>query len=532
MEREHMINGLTEEQYQLAIHQSMINNQEKEEAKQYNLAMEKSIVEAERKKSQNRANENRRMKLAMEASMTEAKQKAAKNRANENRRMKLAMKSSMKEAKQKAAKNRANENRSMELAMKESMEESERKTLKNSKNRENEVKSISLAMKASMESPMLRTIPRANAQDLSIMTLQDKWLEPRFYDELIKRENDKLVVIKRNTVKSIKEALKTKNNNLVKTFENDYKTQLVETEHFLYQFREIQKIIGDKEIIMSMIIGEKKLNTIVRNIIRGLFQYEIGREHIEHQEKLSFPIELSSPTSFIMKTSGNQSDCLIHSILIDISEDFRRLTIEHRNVIAFFFRKIVFPLIPNITSNSKNRLLTNPTLINGDLYLELDELDQIAQYYGLNFMLITNNEINHIPIVAVNNTPYFIINNRSGHFSAVKVNNKYDIPFDLGQSFLQAEAETEINCKFHIGNKIQNKEKKDEILNVEDRKFNDDQKCIEIITFNPITFENITIKEKDFDKYIIISYGGYKSKRQITKKKISKRQISKRKISF
>jgi hypothetical protein len=61
--------------------------------------------------------------------------------------------------------------------------------------------------------------------------------------------------------------------------------------------------------------------------------------------------------------------------------------------IVAVFRKIVFPLIPDITITSKNRLLTDPTLINGDLYLELNELEQIAHNYGLNFILITKNMV-------------------------------------------------------------------------------------------------------------------------------------------
>ena len=165
---------------------------------------------------------------------------------------------------------------------------------------------------------------------------------------------------------------------------------------------------------MDIIRTIKDLNMLVSNIIT-LFKYNKGIDNIEIQAQLRFPKELSD-TSFIMKTSGNQSDCLIHSILIDISKDFRSLLIEHRNVIAFCFRKIVFPLIPGLTNASKNRLLIDPTLLRVDLYLELDELESIASYYGLNFMLITKDQINHIPIEAVNNSNYFIIHYSGNHF--------------------------------------------------------------------------------------------------------------------
>jgi hypothetical protein len=471
-------------------------------------------------------------------SYKEQLQKAMKNSMNsqkEYRQYQLAMEQIKEEEELQKAMNQIKEQEELQKAMNQIKEQEE---LQKAMNQIKEQEELQKAKKASMNNyvmagTMAGPNTRPMVQDLRGMTLQDKWFDPRFYDELIERENAKFAVIESNSKKSINNASKSKNNNLVETFKNDYNTQVEQTKIFLYQFKEIQKIISNKDLIMSMINGESNLNTLVINIIRGIFHYEIGREeNIEIQANLTYPPDLTRTTSFIMKTSGNQSDCLIHSILIDISEDFRRLSAKHRNVIAFFFRKIVFSLIPNLDDESKNRLLTDPTIIKADLYLERDDLKNIAVFYNLNFMVIPNDLSVRIQIVGEFEKPYFIIHCVGSHFSSVKVNNKYYIPYELGDLILKVERE--INCKFRIDDKIQNKEKQDEILYVEARKSNHENKCIEITAFNASTLQYIIIEEKDFDKYIIITSGGYKSKRKISKiskRKISKRKISKRKIS-
>ena len=134
----------------------------------------------------------------------------------------------------------------------------------------------------------------------------------------------------------------------------------------------------------------------------------------------------------IIKTSTNKHDCLIHSILINISEEFRRLSDKHKNVIALFFRKIVFPTLLEgvLTPQETNLLVVDPTKKRGNFYLDDDILGKIANYYKLNFIIISSvNEMLYKPIPYINNIPFHIIFFRSNHFSAVIVNNMYEIPF-------------------------------------------------------------------------------------------------------
>ena len=376
--------------------------------------------------------EKEQMDLAIIQSMQ------AEQKANENRRIELAIQESIKNSERKV---KANENKKMELVMKQRMD-AERKASENIAHEEEE--QMKLAINASMNRPI--------HLDLNTVSLQEKWFIPRFYDELIKRETDKLNEIEINSAQSIKEAKRTKNSDLVKGLENDLASQKEQTENFLYQFKEIQKNIENKELIMSIITSERNLNAILRNIIVVIFEYEIGSVQIEADAKLTFPPDLVDPYSFIIKTSSNKHDCLIHSILTDISEEFRRLNIKHRNVIAFFFRKIVFPLIPDLDEDDKHQLLVDPTIGN-NFYLDENILGKISNYYNLNFIIITSTK-QMMPIqIEDNPSPFHIIYFDQEHFSAVKVKNKYNISFKDGQKYFHFEGGYSSKSKISKKNK-------------------------------------------------------------------------------
>jgi len=272
---------------------------------------------------------------------------------------------------------------------------------------------------------------------LNSMRLQDKWFEKLFYDKLIKKENDKLETIKKNSTRS----KITLNKSMHLGLDKDLETQTEQIHNYLYQFNEIKNFLDttSKEQIKNLIENTNNNLNLLVNIIIGLFFYiESEEEKIEIEKEITIPLQKSSKF-IIMKTSGNQSDCLIHSILININEKFRKLTPKQRNTIAFFFRKIIFPLTPNIEEDVKNRLLTDPTITTKDLYLDIYDIIQIAIYYNINFIIINIVTILKIPYDQIEGKPFYIINHSGSHFSAIKVNNNYGIPYDKINTYFPLE---------------------------------------------------------------------------------------------
>ena len=278
----------------------------------------------------------------------------------------------------------------------------------------------------------------------------NKWWDPKFYNELIIRQEFHFNQIK----KQINDGKSERPTN-TKTINDNFSSISKQIENYLHQFKEIKKNLPYfnqevKKYIITLIDPipptlPTPLLEIV-NFIIGIFEYKTDEpEKIERKNPLKEELleQLKSDSRFTnafrMKTSGNQSDCLIHSILINISENFRKLEENERNTIAFFFRKVIFPLLPGMVDENKARLLVDPTTSQNNLELETPEFVIIAMHFKLNFMMISNNENFPINYYEYNDiwNPYFIIYHSGAHFNAVSINNKYGI------SYNQAHANTD-----------------------------------------------------------------------------------------
>ena len=271
----------------------------------------------------------------------------------------------------------------------------------------------------------------------------DKWWEPNFYDVLIRKEKENLEAIKKQN--NVGKQVRPNNTNAIDANFSILSTQI---NNYLHQFTEIKKNLVDyfdqaaKKYIIKLInptppTQPTPLVEIV-NFIIGIFDYKtdepekILRENLLKEELLE-PLKSVSlfNNAYRMKTSSNQSDCLIHSILINISENFRKLKENNRNTIAFFFRKVIFPLLPGMVDENKERLLVDPTTSKINLELETIEFVIIAMHFKLNFMMISKNENAPINCYEYNNNdnPYFIIYHSGAHFNAVSINNQYGITY-------------------------------------------------------------------------------------------------------
>ena len=153
-----------------------------------------------------------------------------------------------------------------------------------------------------------------------------------------------------------------------------------------------------------------------------------------------------------MHSSGNNLDCLIHSLLRATSPSFRTLMEEDKNVLANYFRKnIVYSVIdnylkkPDIVESRRVDL----TKISTDLRTPSKDLDSITASFisqdFLSFNIFLNdrsdiwtltdankdeNETKKLPVI-------ILFNPGEGHFEAIRdpVTNNYLFPYELFKAY-------------------------------------------------------------------------------------------------
>ena len=165
--------------------------------------------------------------------------------------------------------------------------------------------------------------------------------------------------------------------------------------------------------------------------INGLV-YDSDNDLTDHEPNKLF----QHTNAKILKTSSNKNDCLIHSILILTSSNFRKLNEEDRNKTARYMRRSVFAAIPNI----------NKKLMESENYLTDDEILIIANNYNIGLVVYIDNSTNiysdeKSSFQCYNPTlflPAFAIHyNGINHYSAIMFDTDYIIPFDIINKILQ-----------------------------------------------------------------------------------------------
>ena len=90
---------------------------------------------------------------------------------------------------------------------------------------------------------------------------------------------------------------------------------------------------------------------------------------------------------FMMNSSANQFDCLIHSFLTSVSENFRRLPQLEKDAFASYFRRTLYPLIlPTLRlTDEKIRTILGRVMIRA--FLEDEDIEKICEFYKINMLV-------------------------------------------------------------------------------------------------------------------------------------------------
>jgi len=167
-------------------------------------------------------------------------------------------------------------------------------------------------------------------------------------------------------------------------------------------------------------------------------------QQIKILQTIKAPAELEGWN--IYATSGNENDCMIHSLLIDTSTTFRRLQESERNRIANLYRRTVFSNIPGV---DKRRALNS-------VFLEDPDLQAFGNYYSINILVYTPSR-NEFQQVSNRNSGDFILihYNGSSHYSAMSTKDSFFINLALaGQLVAKYSTPTKTFCEYNTNDFI------------------------------------------------------------------------------
>ena len=162
-----------------------------------------------------------------------------------------------------------------------------------------------------------------------------------------------------------------------------------------------------------------------------------------------------------IQTSGNLNDCLIHSILTCVSEDFRKLKKNDKDIIASAFRRIILPSIDGMSEPNKHLLKSNN-------FLDDRIIESINAFYNIKIIAINENynkDLNFINLYLVDTyipTIFLIHNSNNIHFTAIKFKNDYNVTEEIF-NYLNTKKDEVLNKNKTI--KVLNKEVLDGVLN-------------------------------------------------------------------
>jgi hypothetical protein len=164
-----------------------------------------------------------------------------------------------------------------------------------------------------------------------------------------------------------------------------------------------------------------------------------------------------------IQTSGNLNDCLIHSILTCVSEDFRKLKHKiDKDIIASAFRRKILPYIDGMTELNKQ-------LLQSSLFLDDRIIESINEFYSIQIIAINENyntDLNFINLYLVDkysNYIFLIHNSNNIHFTAIKFKNSYNVSMDIF-NYLQNKKNEILNTNKNITINELNKKVLDEVL--------------------------------------------------------------------
>lgn len=157
----------------------------------------------------------------------------------------------------------------------------------------------------------------------------------------------------------------------------------------------------------------------------------------------------------VCQTSGNANDCMIHSLLIELSQTFQRLPPEVRDRIARTYRTTVFA---DIDYDNRDRAQSNK-------FLEDSDLVAFGNYYNINILayIPTNSEFQFVSNgkddAGGRHAPCIIIHyNGANHYSAMLASNnnpfiEYDVASKLAKDYTRKP--TNLYCEYAVESLIE-----------------------------------------------------------------------------
>jgi hypothetical protein len=164
-----------------------------------------------------------------------------------------------------------------------------------------------------------------------------------------------------------------------------------------------------------------------------------------------------------MRTSGNDNDCLVHALLISMSETFRKLDEPSKNTIAGLFRRTVLVELYDtlIKENpTKEELKTMKNELLSESNLDLNIATQFAIKYNINILVRDRTRFgDKTPWTILNDTPankiIIIYNPGKNHFEGVStLDGKYVFDYSFIEAWASKSVYTDkkdLSCKFNIG---------------------------------------------------------------------------------
>lgn len=106
-------------------------------------------------------------------------------------------------------------------------------------------------------------------------------------------------------------------------------------------FHDIEKYVKDESIRLKLNMGLEANNTTVNTELSSV------------DEPLPMKDEVSNDYQ-IIQSSGNENDCLVHSLLTALSPTFRTLDVNGKNTIASNFRRGILVALYDKLIDTKN----------------------------------------------------------------------------------------------------------------------------------------------------------------------------------
>jgi hypothetical protein len=186
---------------------------------------------------------------------------------------------------------------------------------------------------------------------------------------------------------------------------------------------------------------DKHLPLLINNLIANLNYIGLSTNPLIKRDKIKYPKILVENKAFTIETSGSKNDCLIHSILICVSKEFRHLSLNDKNFIAHYFRRYILPQTQSFNADKIK-------VLKSEDFLQDDILEKINEYYNINIISVVDTvtgqqHTGQVVSVYALETPkpncFLIHNVGNRHFSAIylKKTKSFEVPLDIVEELIK-----------------------------------------------------------------------------------------------